>query len=249
MRKPSTDDLQIKIYADGANLDGMKEMHAKPIVKGFTTNPTLMRKAGITDYKAFADLILKEIPDRPISFEVFADDLGEMERQAFEIASWGSTVNVKIPITNTKGESTASLVGRLSKAGVQCNVTAMFTLEQTREIVEALDPNTPAILSIFAGRIADTGVDPVPLMAEAVKIAKAKPKAEVLWASPRELLNIFQADQVGCHIITVTHDVIKKLESSVGKDLNEFSLDTVKMFDIDARAAGYTIDTSNTATA
>jgi transaldolase len=243
MSPKSVNDLKIKIFADGADLKSMLEMYPVPHVKGFTTNPTLMRKAGIQDYKEFALKVIAAIPDRPLAFEVFADDFPTMEAQAHEIATWGKLVNVKIPIMNTKGESAAPLVGRLSKAGVTCNVTAMFTLEQTSEIVEVLDPNTPAILSIFAGRVADTGVDPVPLMAEAVKIAKARPKAEVLWASPRELLNIVQADEVGCHIITVTNDVIKKL-SGLGKDLTEFSNDTVKMFYSDATAAGYSIATS-----
>lgn len=236
------DALTIKIFADGADLAGMKEMYEKPLIKGFTTNPTLMRKAGITDYKGFAKEILAAIPDRPLSFEVFADDIAEMEKQALEIATWGPNVNVKIPITNTKGESTAPIVGRLSAKGVQCNVTAMFTLDHVREIVDVLDPATPAILSIFAGRIADTGIDPEPLMTEAVAIAKAKPEAEILWASPRELLNIFQADRCGCQIITVSNDVLKKLWSSAGKDLDAFSLETVEMFYKDATAAGYTID-------
>lgn len=233
--------LKIKLFADGADLEGMRAMHAKPYVKGFTTNPTLMRRAGISDYKGFALEVLRHINDRPVSFEVFADDFETMERQALEIASWGENVNVKIPITNTKGESSAALVGRLSRRGVQVNVTAMFTLDHVRSIVEVLDPATPAILSIFAGRIADTGLDPMPLMREAVAIARARPKAEVLWASPRELLNVFQADECGCHIITATNDVLSKLESSVGKDLAEFSLETVAMFFKDACAAGYTI--------
>lgn len=237
---PSVDSLKIKIFADGADLDGMLEMYGKSFVKGFTTNPTLMRKAGIVHYKEFALKVLEKISDRPISFEVFADDLPTMEAQGLEIATWGKNVNVKIPITNTKGESTAAVVGRLSKQGVVVNVTAMFTLDHVRDIVNVLDAKTPAILSIFAGRIADTGRDPVPLMREAVEIAKAKPLAEILWASPRELLNIFQADEVGCGIITVTNDVLKKL-SGVGKDLDQFSLETVEMFYKDATAAGYQI--------
>jgi transaldolase len=239
---PNSNDLKIKIFADGADLESIKTLYALPIIKGFTTNPTLMRQAGIQDYKSFALEVLKIVPDRPVSFEVFADDIEGMEAQALEIASWGNNVNVKIPITNTKGESTNELVRRLSSKGIVCNVTAIFTLEQLQETVDVLDSNTPAILSIFAGRIADTGFDPVPLMREAVKIAQSKPKSEILWASPRELLNIFQADEVGCHIITVTHDVIKKL-TGVGKDLTVFSLETVSMFYRDAQAAGYTIET------
>lgn len=238
MKKPS--DLKIKIFADGADIESIKKLYAQPNIQGFTTNPTLMRQAGIQDYKAFALEVLKVVPDRPVSFEVFADDIAGMEAQALEIASWGKNVNVKIPITNTKGESTNELVGRLSSQGIICNITAIFTLKQLRETVDVLDPNTPAILSIFAGRIADTGFDPVPLMSEAVNIAKSKSKAEVLWASPRELLNIFQADETGCHIITVTPDVLKKL-SGVGKDLEVFSLETVQMFYNDAQAAGYDI--------
>ncbi|MBX3454248.1 transaldolase [Ferrovibrio sp.] len=239
---PLVSRLKVKIFADGADIGGIKEMQANPLIKGFTTNPTLMRKAGVTDYKAFALSVLDLVRDKPVSFEVFADDLPTMEAQALEIAGWGANVNVKIPITNTKGESTAPLVGRLSARGVQVNVTAMFTLQHVRDIVAALDAKTPAILSIFAGRIADTGVDPMPLMREAVAIAKAKPKSEVLWASPREVLNIFHSDEVGCHIITVTNDLIKKLEGA-GKDLDLFSLETVEMFYRDAKAANYVIET------
>ncbi len=233
-------DLKIKIFADGADIESIRKLYSQPNIQGFTTNPTLMRQAGIQDYKAFAFEVLKIVTDRPVSFEVFADDINEMEKQAIEIATWGKNVNVKIPITNTKGESTASLVKRLSSQGIICNVTAIFTISQLQEIVNVLDPKTPAILSIFAGRIADTGFDPVPLMLEAVNIAKSKPLSEILWASPRELLNIFQADEVGCHIITVTPDLIKKL-NGVGKDLAQFSLETVEMFYRDAKAAGYTI--------
>jgi transaldolase len=232
--------LKVKLFADGADLAGMKEMAANPMIKGFTTNPTLMRKAGIADYKAFARDVLAAIPDRPVSFEVFADDFATMETQALEIASWGKHVNVKIPVTNTKSEFCGPLVERLSKQGVQLNVTAVMTLDQVKRITERLHADTPAIISVFAGRIADTGVDPVPLMAESVKIMKAKPKAELIWASPRELLNIFQADAVGCHIITATNDILKKL-SLVGKDLDRYSLETVEMFYKDAKAAGYTI--------
>jgi len=232
--------LKVKLFADGADLAGIREMAANPLIKGFTTNPTLMRKAGIADYKGFAHQVLKEVSDRPVSFEVFADDFSEMEGQALEIASWGKNVNVKIPVSNTKGEFCGPLVARLSKAGVKLNVTAVMTLEQTRQIVENLAPETPAIVSIFAGRIADTGRDPVPLMAEAVRILKSRPKAELIWASPRELLNVFQADAVGCHIITATNDILKKL-SLVGKDLDKYSLETVEMFYKDAQAAGYKI--------
>ena len=232
--------LKIKIFADGADLEGIRSIGALPYVKGFTTNPTLMRKAGISDYKSFALDVLRLVNGRPVSFEVFADDFDEMEAQALEIASWGPNVNVKIPITNTRGSNAAPLVKRLSDRGVVCNVTAIFTVEQLSEIVGVLNPQTAAILSVFAGRIADTGVDPMPLMREAVSVAAAKPKAEVLWASPREILNVFQADDVGCHIITVTNDVLKKL-SGIGKDLAAFSLETVEMFYKDARAAGYTI--------
>lgn len=234
--------LKVKLFADGADLTGMKEMAANPMIKGFTTNPTLMRKAGIVDYKAFAGDVLRVIPDRPVSFEVFADDFGQMEQQALEIASWGKNVNVKIPVTNTKGEFCGPLVERLSKAGVQVNVTAVMTLDQVQRITDRLSPGTPAIISVFAGRIADTGRDPMPLMADSVRVMKAKPKAELIWASPRELLNIFQADQVGCHIITATNDILKKL-SLVGKDLVGYSLETVEMFYKDASAAGYKIST------
>jgi transaldolase len=220
----------------------MKEMAANPLIRGFTTNPTLMKKAGIADYKAFALQVLAAIPDRPVSFEVFADDFGQMEAQALEIASWGRNVNVKIPVTNTKGEFAGAVIERLSKQGVRVNVTALLTLAQVERVTERLAPETPAIISVFAGRIADTGIDPVPLMAQAVKIMKVKPKAELIWASPRELLNIFQADAIGCHIITATNDILKKL-SLVGKDLDGYSLETVEMFYKDAQAAGFTIRT------
>jgi transaldolase len=234
------DKLRIKIFADGADVEGIRSIGSLPHVKGFTTNPMLMRRADISDYKSFALDVLRVVNGRPVSFQALADEFGEMEAQALEIASWGSNVNVKIPVTNTRGVSSAPLVRRLSARGVACNVTAIFTLEQVKEIVEALSETTPAILSVFAGRIADTGIDPMPLMRQAVAVARSKPKAEVLWASPREILNIFQADEVGCHIITVTNDVLKKL-SMVGKDLAAFSLETVEMFHDEARAAGYTI--------
>jgi len=232
--------LKVKLFADGADLAGMKEMAANPMIRGFTTNPTLMRKAGISDYKAFARDVLAAIPDRPVSFEVFADDFGEMEAQAREIASWGKNVNVKIPVTNTKKEFAGALIERLSKAGVQLNVTAVMTPEQVERITARLDARTPAIISVFAGRIADTGVDPMPIMKKSVDLMQAKPKAELIWASPRELLNVFQADAVGCHIITATNDILKKL-SLVGKDLDRYSLETVEMFFKDAKAAGYAI--------
>jgi transaldolase len=232
--------LKVKLFADGADLAGMKEMAANAMIKGFTTNPTLMRKAGVTDYKAFALEVLKAIPDRPVSFEVFADDFAEMERQALEIASWGANVNVKIPVTNTKGEFCGPLVERLSRAGVKLNVTALLTLDQVRRVTERLHADTPAIISVFAGRVADTGRDPVPIMAESVKVMRARPKAELIWASPRELLNIFQADAIGCHIITATNDILKKL-ALVGKDLDRYSLETVEMFHKDAVAAGFDI--------
>jgi transaldolase len=232
--------LKVKLFADGADLAGIEEMAANPEIKGFTTNPTLMRKAGINDYRAFAIDVLRVVVNRPVSFEVFADDFAQMEKQAHEIASWGNNVNVKIPVTNTKGEFCGPLVGRLSRAGVQVNVTALMTLDQVRRVVDCLTPETAAIVSVFAGRIADTGRDPVPLMAEAVRILRAKPKAELIWASPRELLNVFQADQVGCHIITATNDILKKL-SLVGKDLDAYSLETVEMFYKDATAAGFSI--------
>jgi transaldolase len=233
-------DLRVKIFADGADLPGITKLYANPLIKGFTTNPTLMRKSGVTDYAAFAREVLKVVPDRPVSFEVFADEFGEMERQAREIASWGANVNVKIPVTTTKGVFCGPVIQRLSQAGIAVNVTALMTLEQVTQVTECLAPRTPAIISVFAGRVADTGRDPVPMMAQAVEIMKAKPKAELIWASPRELLNIFQADDVGCHIITVTHDVLGKL-SLVGKDLVAYSLDTVEMFYRDAQAAGFTI--------
>jgi transaldolase len=232
--------LRVKIFADGADFDGILRMYANPAIKGFTTNPTLMRKAGIADYEAFARKVLVAVPDRPISFEVFADDLPEMVQQAKAIASWGRNVNVKIPVMNTRREFTGRVIEELSRSGVTVNVTAVMTLEQVRTITERLAPAAPAIVSVFAGRIADTGRDPVPHMAEALKILAARPKAELIWASPRELLNIFQADAIGCHIITVTNDVLAKL-SLVGKDLDAYSLETVEMFHRDATAAGYSI--------
>jgi len=232
------DELSVKLFADGADKEGMLDMYAKPYIKGLTTNPTLMRKAGITDYKSFAKEILSVIPDRPISFEVLSDDFKEMERQALEISGWGANVYVKIPVTNTKRETCYPLVRKLAPQKVKLNVTALMTLEQVRDVVDVLDPNVPSYVSVFAGRIADTGRDPVPLMAAAVEMLKVAPAAELIWASPRELLNIFQADAIGCHVITVTNDVLKKL-SLVGLDLDDYSLDTVKMFYSDAVAAGF----------
>ena len=233
--------LRVKIFADGADFDGILRMYANPMIKGFTTNPTLMRKAGVTDYAAFARRVLAAVPDRPISFEVFADDLDEMARQAKTIAAWGKNVNVKIPVMNTKREFTGRVIEELSREGIAVNVTAVMTLEQVRKITERLAPNTAAIVSVFAGRIADTGRDPVPHMTEAVKILRQRPRAELIWASPRELLNIFQADAIGCHIITVTNDVLAKL-NLVGKDLDAYSLETVEMFYRDAKAAGFSIE-------
>ena len=239
-------DLRVKIFADGADLDGIAKMYANPQIKGFTTNPTLMRKAGISDYEAFARKVLTVVPDRPVSFEVFADDFDAMEKQARVIASWGKNVNVKIPVTNTRREFAGPLIRRLSADGIVLNVTAILTLDQVRAVAEHLSPATPAIVSVFAGRAADTGVDPVPMMKEAARILKSRPKAELLWASPRELLNLFHADEVGCHIITVTNDVLAKLPL-IGKNLDDYSLETVQMFYRDATAAGYTIDTARAA--
>jgi len=234
-------DLKVKLFADGADKAGMLEMYRKPFVKGFTTNPTLMRKAGITDYRGFAHEILSAIPDRPISFEVFSDEFDEMERQAREIATWGANVYVKIPITNTRREPAYELVRSLSHDGVKVNVTAMMTLDQVRAIADSLRGGAPSNVSVFAGRIADTGRDPMPLMAESVRILADVPGAELIWASPRELLNVFQADEIGCHIITATNDILKKLDL-IGRDLADYSLDTVKMFFNDAAQAGFRLD-------
>lgn len=231
-------DLKVKIFTDGADRTSMFEMNEKPWVAGFTTNPTLMRKVGITDYEAFAKDVLAHIKDKPISFEVFADEFNEMERQAKKIVGWGENIYVKIPVTNTKGEPSLDLISRLSGDGVKLNVTAVFTLEQVRRIVSAFSGTTPGIISVFAGRIADTGRDPIPLMKEAKAALSGKPHLELLWASPRELLNIFHAEEAGTDIITVTPDVLKKL-SKIGFSLDEFSLETVKMFYNDAKEAGY----------
>ncbi len=235
------DRLNVRVFADGADLEGIAAMARNPFIKGFTTNPTLMRKAGVDDYRRFAREVLTVVADRPISFEVFSDDFDEMEAQAREIASWGPNVNVKIPVTNTRREFSGPLISRLSAAGVFLNVTAVMTVEQVDAVVAALRGDAPAFVSLFAGRIADTGRDPVPMVREAVARVRARPRTELIWASPRELLNIFHADEAGCHVITVTNDLLKKLPL-VGKDLSDFSLDTVRMFRDDAVKAGYRID-------
>jgi transaldolase len=234
------ENMRVKIFADGADKEGMLEMYKLPYIKGFTTNPTLMRKAGIKDYRAFAKEMVRLIPDRPISFEVFSDDFREMERQAMEIAGWGPQVYVKIPISNTRGEPAYDLAGRLSHAGVRLNITAIMTLEQVRDVLLKLSPKTSSYISIFAGRIADTGRDPLALMAAAVELLKIVPSSELIWASPRELLNVFHAEAIGCHIITVTNDILKKMKL-VGYDLGSYSLDTVKMFYEDASSAGFSL--------
>ena len=231
-------DLRVKIFADGADRAGMLEMAAKPYIQGLTTNPTLMRKAGVIDYKAFAQDILKRIPDKPISFEVFSDDFQEMERQAVEIARWARNVFVKIPVTNTKREPAFELLRRLSARRIKLNVTALLTLEQVRAVAACLEPDVANFVSVFAGRIADTGRDPVPMMAAAVELLKDLPLTELIWASPRELLNIFQADSIGCQVITVANDILKKLDL-IGRNLEDYSLDTVRMFYNDALSAGY----------
>jgi len=231
-------DLKVKLFADGADRAEILRMYADPIIRGFTTNPTLMRKAGVTDYEAFAKDVLSAVPDRPLSLEVFADEFAGMERQALKISGWGENVYTKIPVTNTRRESSLDLVCRLARQGVKLNVTALMTLQQVKEVAAALAGGPPAYVSMFAGRIADTGRDPVPIMAEAVDILRPYPNVELIWASPRELLNICQADSVGCHIITATHDLLHKL-ALVGKDLDDYSLDTVKMFHRDAAQAGF----------
>jgi transaldolase len=232
---------RVKIFADGADLRSILELAARPEISGFTTNPTLMRKAGIQDYRGFARELLGHVKNKPISFEVFADEFPEMARQAKEIASWAPNVYVKIPITNTAGQSSAPLVEELSHSGVKLNVTAVFSLGQVLRAAQALKGGAPSVLSVFAGRIADAGQNPISIMQAALAICcELEPNIELLWASPRELLNIVEADQCGCHIITVSHDILSKL-SLLGKDLEEFSLDTVKMFRRDAEAAGYTL--------
>jgi transaldolase len=232
------EDLNVKIFADGADRAGMLEMYKLPYIHGFTTNPTLMRKAGVTDYRAFAIEMVKAIPDRSISFEVFSDDFHDMARQAMEIASWGKHVYVKIPITNTKGESAVPLIQKLSRAGVKINVTAVMTLDQVFGLLGKLD--SESYVSVFAGRIADTGRDPVCIMREALDILGGMPNVELIWASPRQVLDIFTAEWIGCHIITVTNDILKKLDKAE-YDLDAYSLDTVKMFYDDAQKAGYTL--------
>lgn len=232
------DGLRIKIFADGADKSAMIEMHAKSYIKGLTTNPTLMKKAGITDYRAFCKDILLHIKDKPLSFEVFSDDFDEMERQATEIASWGDNVYVKIPVMNTTRQTSYELIKRLTSQRIKVNVTALMTLAQVRDVVAVLEPTVPSYVSVFAGRVADTGVDPVPLMSAAVELLKIAPAAELIWASPRELLNILQADNIGCHVITVTSDILNKLKL-IDYDLDDYSLETVKMFFNDAVSAGF----------
>lgn len=231
---------KIKIFADGANIEDIIELNKLDYVSGFTTNPSLMKKAGINDYKSFALEVVKFVKDKPISFEVFADDLQEIEEQALIINEWGKNINVKIPVTNTKGVSTADIISRLSEKGVFFNVTAIFNLSQIKEILKELKNDKKVILSVFAGRIADTGVDPEPVMSEIVNYSKSHKKAEILWASPRELINIYQADKIGCHIITVQKEIINKIKL-IGKDLNTYSLETIKMFYKDATEAGFKI--------
>lgn len=233
--------LKVRIFGDGAEMAGIVDLAKKPWIKGFTTNPTLMNKAGITDYKAFALEVLKVINDRPISFEVFSDEFAEMEAQALQIASWGPNVNVKIPVTNTRREFAGPLISRLSRAGVALNITAIMTVDQVQRVVDALEGTAPAFISVFAGRIADTGRDPLPIMEDSLRRLKTRPNTDLIWASPRELLNIMQADAMGCDIITVTNDILKKL-SQVGKDLDDFSLETVQMFRDDAVKAGFRIE-------
>ena len=234
--------LKIKLFQDGAELNSMIEARRRGLVSGFTTNPTLMRKAGISDYKAFARKVIAEIPDLPISFEVFSDDFETMEREAREIASWGGNTYIKIPITNTKGESAGPLIRKLSRENFSLNVTAMLTIDQVELVAAEANPTARMIVSMFAGRIADTGVDPIPVMSRAVDLLKHLPRAELLWASPREVLNVIQAEDCGCHIITATPDIIAKI-AILGKDLRQYSLETVRMFYEDARAAGFRLVT------
>ena len=240
---PNIHNLRIKLFADGAELTTIRDLYGNPLIKGFTTNPTLMRKAGVVDYEAFARNLLRAVPDRPVSFGVFAGDEEGMEAQARVIASWGTNINIKIPVTDQRGNFMGPLIRRLSRSGIAVNVTAVFTLEQVERVAEALDPAAPAIVSVFAGRIADTGVDPVPMMKQARSLLHGRPRAELLWASPRELLNIFQADGAGCQIITVPSEILSKL-NLVGRNFSDFSLETVQMFHRDAHAAAYSIETS-----
>jgi transaldolase len=237
----SVSELRVQVFADGADKASILELYRKPYIKGFTTNPTLMRKAGVTDYERFAREILQQIPDRPISFEVFADDEAEMERQARKIARWAANVYVKIPVTNTRREPTYELVRRLSAEGVRVNATAVLALDQVDHLARALRGGAPSYISVFAGRVADTGRDPVPLMKSALELMAPEPNSQLVWASPRELLNIFQAEEIGCHIITVTSDVLKKV-NLIGKDLHDYSLETVQMFHDDAARSGYTLE-------
>ena len=239
---PWTDRLNVKIFADGAELAGIKALAADPAIKGFTTNPSLMRKAGVEDYEDYARQIIAAVPDRPLSFEVFADDFDGMIAQGRVIATWGANVNVKVPVMTTNGTFTGPVISALAQAGVTLNITAIMTAAQVEKVAACLRPNVPAIISVFAGRIADTGRDPVPVMQACLRTLADRPKAELLWASSREILNIFQADQCGCHIITVGHDLLGKL-SSVGKDLDAYTIDTVKAFYRDAQAAGFQIRT------
>jgi transaldolase len=234
---------RVKIFADGADRASILDLAANPLIKGFTTNPTLMRKAGITNYESFGRSLAREIPNRPFSFEVLSDDFDEMEQQALQIATWGDNVYVKIPITDTRGRSSAALVKRLADQGVKVNVTALMTLDQVDGVVPSLRDGPPSCISIFAGRVADAGCDPLPILCQALARIRAYPQIELIWASPRELFNIVQAEQIGCHIITVTHDLLKKLPL-IGRDLTDYSLDTVKMFVNDARAASFTLDIS-----
>lgn len=245
MRKSlNVGNLRTRLFADGADLDTIVAMAKHPWIKGFTTNPTLMRKAGVLDYADFARKVVRAVPHHPISFEVFADDLREMRAQARVIASWGPNVNVKLPVTNTRGEFTGDLIQELSAEGIALNITAVMTPAQVRCIARALDPAAPAIVSVFAGRIADTGIDPLPVMVDCLRILQTRPAAQLLWASPRELLNVVQADEIGCHIITATADILNKL-GLFGKNLVDYSLETVKMFRDDAAAAGYAIATDH----
>jgi transaldolase len=237
---PTLRDLRVKIFSDGADLDSIQEAYEQGVVRGFTTNPTLMAKAGVVNYLNFAREVLRIVPDLPVSFEVFSDDYDGMQRQALVLDDLGENVYVKIPITNTRGDSSCPLIRTLSARGVKLNITAIMPLHQVHDVVEALEPETPAIVSVFAGRIADSGRDPIPYMSAALDLLKDRPKAELLWASPREALNIIQADQIGCHIITVTPDLLAKAHA-FGKQLDAFSLETVNMFFNDARRSGYTL--------
>jgi transaldolase len=238
--EPNRDSLKIKLFADGADLAGMVEMAAQAHVSGLTTNPTLMKKAGITEYVKFAKEVLREIQNKPISFEVFSDEIEDMKTQGEKIASWGENVYVKIPVTNTRGDSTQSVIKHLADNGIKVNVTALMTMEQVDHVSEALNPNVESCVSVFAGRIADTGRDPIPMMRASIEKLSSNNRAELIWASPRELLNVFQADDIGCHIITATNDILKKLEL-VGKDLNVYSLETVQMFFSDAQSSNFRI--------